>query len=230
MSSVFGVLAYLWEVIWGWQALAIGLLGLNELAQFLTGKSWKWLHRRRIAVALALLFMAQGMTYRELLQKATPAPPVLAVSPVVAENPDHAGLLDRLADMEGTVRSLERELETERAAKQSAERLVNELQQKVAEITQQQVRCDQLSGLWKEAVALRVRLVQADASPPLRAEVSAFLQRACSAMSRTQCQAFTAAAGPGGGPVGYPFDDGGYWSTLTGKANYLARQIEASCR
>jgi hypothetical protein len=69
LSALEAVGLYLWEVFWGWQTLALLVLGLNELTEWQFGRSWKALHKHRKVIALILLFVAQAVAYHNLAVK-----------------------------------------------------------------------------------------------------------------------------------------------------------------
>lgn len=130
MQAIAAVGAYLWDVFWGWQTLALGLLGLNELSEWQFKQSWKWLHHHRRAVALALLFVAQGVAYYDLSQR---RPATKPAPPVVAENPDHATLDERLRNAEAEKTKLQQRNTTLEIEAASNANRIRDLETKLSE-------------------------------------------------------------------------------------------------
>jgi hypothetical protein len=222
---------YAWAVVWGWQGLALGLLGLNELCEWLFKFSWKWLHKRRWQVAVVLLLVAQGVVYFDALrQKAAAAPtPAPASTGVIAENPDHAGLVDRLEKQTDALRSAEKQRDEEKAKRETAEQGMRELEEKLAAAAQRTAACDQLAKLSGEGRSLISKLRQTRAAPETRKEIDKWFLPVCAAMTTPQCEAFRAAPPADGAWANYPFDDGGYSETLRGRSQYLSAQLTRFC-
>jgi len=72
-------LRYVWAIIWGWGGLALGLLALNDLSEWLLGHSLKWLRHHRWVSAGILLIIAQAVTYHDLEEQLRQSRPTLAI-------------------------------------------------------------------------------------------------------------------------------------------------------
>lgn len=222
MRAFFG---YFWSVLWGWQTLALAILGLNELSDWLFGRSWKWLHTYKWRVAIVLLIASQAVVYFE-----RPAPPAQApASPVIAENPDHAGLTERLEEAKKQLVAAEKERDAEKARRERAEQRVAELEKRLDAATRRQSQCSELAAHSSKGRELVAKLRATRAAPETRKEIDVWYQVVCSAMSKAQCEAFLAAPRKSDSWVNYPFDDGGYSQTLRGRTEYLSAQIATLC-
>jgi hypothetical protein len=70
---------YIWTLACNWFTLALAILGVNELSEWLFKKSIRWLHGHRGKTALLLIFVAQVAVYHELSVKPTPATPLAPI-------------------------------------------------------------------------------------------------------------------------------------------------------
>jgi hypothetical protein len=67
ISDIFdSAIGYLWAVLWNWWGLALAILAINEVAEWLSGKSMRWVHRHRIKLGLLLIVLAQAFAYYDL--------------------------------------------------------------------------------------------------------------------------------------------------------------------
>jgi len=224
------LLQYAWDVVWGWQGLILGLFGLNELSNWLTGKSLKWVHRYRWQVAAIGIIFAQGLVYRDLATSRSAAAAQATPSPVLAENPDHATLAKKLDDANSQIKSLETELTTERNARVVAEQRAQALAAQRSTEAQRTNRCTTLASLSGTGRQLVDKLFQTRAATGTRREIDQWYGDVCKAMSAAQCEAFRGAPRKADRWNNYPFDDDGYSQTLRGRAEYVANLVGTTCR
>lgn len=230
------LIAYIGKVLWGWQSAALGLLGLNELSEWVTGRSLKWVHSHRIPIAVFLLLVAQAVVhYQQASQGATVE--ATPIAPVVAENPDHTRLAERLEAAEGNLRLVQDARDRERDARirehngrEAAEKRVGELARELASARGRSADCDRLAKLSSQGLTLIANLRAQRADQESRGALDRWYSDVCSTMSPAQCAAFKAAPPAAGGWVGYPVEDGGYSQTSRGRSAYLSSQLAALCR
>jgi hypothetical protein len=219
------VTQYLTDVLWSWQGLALAVLGLNELSEWLLQRSFKWLHRLRWPIAIALLFAAQGFVYHDLAT--TQKPPLSAT--VIAENPDHANLVERLDKANERIKAIERERDDEHNARVAAEARVQELERRVTSQAERKVLCGQLASLSAAGRDLVTKLRTTRAATETRHEIDKWYEAVCAALSRPQCEAFLAAPRKSDSWANYPTDDGGYSQTLRGRSDHLSSRLASLC-
>jgi hypothetical protein len=226
---------YVWDVFANWFSLALLILGLNDLSKWMGGRSWEWLSDHKWKLVVVYLLLAQGMAYGKLASRPapTPAPP----SPVVAENPDHARLVERLEQAERRERALQdernqlrQERDQAREAKTTAERRADDLQRQLGAAKGRAADCDRLATLSSQGLTLIANLRAKRADLDSRRALDEWYSNVCSAMSPAQCAAFRAAPPAPGGWVAYPVEDGGYSQTSRGRSAYLSAQLANLCR
>lgn len=202
----------------------------TELSEWLLKRSWKSLHKHRWVVAFVLVLVAQASVYRDL--KASAAPPAHAVPAgpgVIAESPDHAGLVEKLEVANTRVIAVEKERDKEQAARVAAEQRVRELERKLVASAQRTAACDHLAALSAVGRPLVTKLRANRAAPETRKEIDQWYAAVCEAMAAPQCEAFRGAPRASGNWANYPVDDGGYSQTLRGRSEYLSGQLPRLC-
>jgi hypothetical protein len=219
---------YLVAVFWNWLTVALLILGINDLLKWLGYPSWGWLSDHRGKLVVAYFVIAQAMVYRELATR--PAAPAPVPSPVVAENPDHAGLVEKVDRLEDQLKTMTADRDKEREGREDAEKREGELRGQLSAERGQGAKCDQLAALSSEGVALTSKLRSTRAAEATRREIDDWFRRVCAAMSRAQCSAFMAAPPGQGAWVGYPVEDGGYSQTIRGRSANLSTLLSNSCR
>ena len=226
--------AYMSAVAVGWHTLALGVLGLNELSEHFVGKSWKWLHAHRWKFAVVYLLLAQALAYRDLANASSrPQAP----SPVVAENPDHARLGERLERIDEELRQERDKRESAEEGRKEAESARNAALARAQRLETQAnsgkaraAQCDKLAELSTSSGGLIQKLRATRAAPETRREIDQWYRQVCDALSGPQCAAFTGAPPASGSWVAYPAEDGGYSQTLRGRAAFLSQQLASNCR
>ncbi len=226
---------YVWDVFANWFSLALLILGLNDLSKWVGGRSWNWLSDHKWKLVVFYFIVAQAMAYGSLASRpeARPALP----SPVVAENPDHARLVERLEAAERAARALQDERNQardegrrERERREGAERQIEELRGQVTAARGRSTNCDQLAKLSTQGLSLISNLRAKRADQESRRALDVWYSAVCSAMSPAQCAAFMAAPPAETGWIGYPVEDGGYSQTSRGRSAHLSSQLANVCR
>ena len=64
---------YLSKLVWNWFSLALTLLAINELSEWIFQTSFRWIHNHRGKIVLALIFLAQASAFYSLKQSAIAA-------------------------------------------------------------------------------------------------------------------------------------------------------------
>lgn len=150
--------------------------------------------------------------------------------PIVAENPDHFRLSDKLDRVTQELKKAESDLAGEKSLRIAAERRETDLRSKLDSKKERDAHCEKVAKLSEEGRQLINKLFSTRADTNTRREIDRWYDDVCAAMSKPQCEAFLSAPRATTAWAGYPVDDGGYSQTLRGRSAFLSAQLENSCR